>query len=142
MVVTPYHRGTADPRASGYAEEVAADVFESTVRQAQRGQEIGIHGLLEAQARRMVPGGAKTAGNRAEGAEQRRRATGAECGRGRSARGWCQHFGFLVCNQLVNVFRPDYACENAGSTGGRAAIRDHDWDTSNCRQRTVPGSVG
>ena len=23
MVVTPYHRGTADPRASGYAEEVA-----------------------------------------------------------------------------------------------------------------------
>ena len=76
VVVTPYHRGTADPRASGYAEEVAADVFESTVRQAQRGQEIGIHGLLEAQARRMVQGGAKTAGgrsgrppaNRAEGA--------------------------------------------------------------------------
>ena len=62
MVVTPDHRGTADPRASGYAEEVAADVFESTVRQAQRGQEIGIHGLLEAQARRMVQGGAKTAG--------------------------------------------------------------------------------
>ena len=81
VVVTPYHRGTAataDPRASGYAEEVAADVFESTVRQAQleRGQEIGINGLLEAQARRMVQGGAKTAGgrsgrppaNRAEGA--------------------------------------------------------------------------
>ena len=64
VVVTPYHRGTADPRASGYAEEVAADVFESTVRQAQRGQEIGIHGLLEAQARRMVPGGGAAAPKR------------------------------------------------------------------------------
>ena len=57
-----HRRVGADPRASGYAEEVAADMFESTVRQAQRGQEIGIHGLLEAQARRMVQGGAKTAG--------------------------------------------------------------------------------
>jgi len=28
VVVAPYHRGTADPRASGYAEEVAADAFE------------------------------------------------------------------------------------------------------------------
>ena len=37
VVVTPYHRGTADPRASGYAEEVAADVFESTIRQAENG---------------------------------------------------------------------------------------------------------
>ena len=92
MVVTPYHRGTADPCASGYAEEVAADVFESTVRQAQRGQEIGIHGLLEgeveAQARRMVQGGAKTAGNSAEGAGRQRRATGAECWRGSKGRGY------------------------------------------------------
>ena len=114
MVVTPYHRGTADPRASGYAEEVAADVFESTVRQAQRGQEIGIHGLLEAQAWRMVQGGAKTAGNRAEGAGRQRRATGAECGRGSRVRGWCRHFGYPVWNGLVNVFRPDFACETAG----------------------------
>ena len=96
VVVTPYHRGTADPSASGYAEEVAADVFESTVRQAQCCQEIGIHGLLEAQARRMVQGGAKTAGNRAEGAGRRRRATGAECGRGSRGRGWCRHFSYPV----------------------------------------------
>ena len=71
MVVTPYHSGTAataDPRASGYTEEVAADAFESTVRQAQRGQENALHGLHEAQARRMVPGGANRAGARAEGA--------------------------------------------------------------------------
>ena len=28
VVVAPYHRGTADPRASGYAEEVAVDAFD------------------------------------------------------------------------------------------------------------------
>ena len=99
---------------------IAAHAFESTVRQAQRGQEIALHGLHEAQARRMVPGGAERAGARAEGAGRRVGAAGAECGRGRSARGWCQHFGFHVGIGLVNVFRPDFARETAGSTGGRA----------------------
>jgi hypothetical protein len=64
--------------------------------------------------RRMAQGGAKTAGNRAEGAGRQRRATGAECGRGSRVRGWCRHFGYPVWNGLVNVFRPDFACETAG----------------------------
>jgi len=129
VVVTPYHS------SRGTAESAPTLVPQATPRRSQPRCSSRRFDKLNAVKKseymaflkrklgewyRAAPKRPALPGNRAEGAGRRRRATGAECGRGRSARGWCQHFGFLVCNQLVNVFRPDFACQTAGSTGGRA----------------------
>ena len=111
MVVAPYHRGTADPRATGYAEEVASDAFDklNVIKKAPfktyLKRKLG-------EWYRAAPKGPATARRAPDDddeppAPSAGAAVEAEDGAGTSA----IPYGMPG---LVNVFRPDFACKTAG----------------------------